>query len=150
MKKYYICLLSNERGIIFPWVYALGSILILLTVFAAAQYKSQILSTHVLKEYYQLQSLFHYSHDQLLVKLNGQTHYTEVLSEQFILPLGQSTVDCTLTAGRYDCKWQLKLITGTTKQINRFYELSQYSSINAAAHNRSRVLCFMHNVSLFP
>ncbi|WP_079530270.1 hypothetical protein [Halobacillus hunanensis] len=126
MKKYCICLLSNERGIIFPWVYTLGSILILLTVFTAAQYKSQILSTHSVKEYYQLQSLFHYSHDQLLVKINEKTEDAKTISEQFSLPLGQSAVECTQTADGYgyDCKWQLTLLTGTTKQINRFYKLS--------------------------
>ncbi|WP_163526357.1 hypothetical protein [Halobacillus ihumii] len=122
MKKYYICLLSNERGIILPWVYTLGSILILLTVFTAAQYKSQILSTHSVKEYYQLQSLFHYSHDQLLVKINEKTEGAKTISEQFTLPLGQSTVECAQTIGGYDCKWQLTLLTGTTKQINRFYK----------------------------
>ncbi|UOR12319.1 hypothetical protein [Halobacillus amylolyticus] len=123
MIKRSISPLNNERGVIFPWVYMIGSLLILTCLFTAQEYKNQLLSTKVVIEYHQLQSLFHYSHDQLALRLKGHTAANEIINDHFTLPLGESFVECNPEGKGYSCLWQLSLTEGAVKQITRYYRI---------------------------
>ncbi|UOQ93728.1 hypothetical protein MUO14_01640 [Halobacillus shinanisalinarum] len=128
MIKRFISPLNNEKGIIFPWVYTMGSLLILTCLFTAQEYKNQLISTKVVTEYHQLQSLFHYSHDQLLLKLNEHTAANEIVNDHFTLPLGEAFVQCNPEGDGYSCTWQLSLNGGAVKHITRSYRIDAHKT----------------------
>ncbi len=122
MKKNYFFLLNNERGVIFPFVCAIASLLIVFTIFASRQYKNEIYFTDTYRQGLVFQSLFEVSHEKLSLMIETERPQALASSYHFETPSGNADASCTkVEENFFTCKWNLVLTNKKSKIITRGY-----------------------------
>ncbi|MFQ3542788.1 hypothetical protein Q7A53_01785 [Halobacillus rhizosphaerae] len=122
MKKNYFFLLNNERGVIFPFVCAIVSLLIVFTIFASRHYKNEIYFTDTYRQGLVFQSLFEVAHEKLSLMIGSEHPQSLAFSYHVETPSGNADATCTKVKGNfYSCKWDLVLTNKKSKILTRGY-----------------------------
>ncbi|MCA0970094.1 hypothetical protein LCM20_05815 [Halobacillus litoralis] len=113
MKNKYTFLIKNERGVIYPWMFVIGTLVITCTLYAVQLYHNELKYTESLTNSYIYQNLLEVAEHALWERWD-KLEIEEYESPQFFqFPLGTAEADCQYSSeDLLSCQWLLTTNTG--------------------------------------